>query len=277
MAAKIERPALAGDGWREAARALQAYVRVLGAVRAALTPPEKHGWHASVALQARGVTTTPAPLPDGALEARIDFLDGHVALLDSAGRAERWYLNGMTAARLAERIENRIGRWGGTVALEPRRFGDLALGEGSQRDCRAIFRALLWSDTMLKALRARQRRETSPVQLRPDDFDVALTWLSGRRVPGEDPDDEEAADERMNFGFALGERGERPYVYATCYPLVDVFRGAGLPAFARLHEQGWRGVRIDYDDIRERDVADRELLELLERLRGVGEAALERA
>jgi hypothetical protein len=115
------------------------------------------------------------------------------------------------------------------------------------------------------------------VQLRPEHFDVALTWLSGRRVPGEDPDDDEAADERMNFGFALGEMGERPYVYATCHPLVDAFRGAGLPAFARWQEQGWRGVRIDYDDLREGDVADPELLALLERLRGVGEAALGRA
>jgi hypothetical protein len=276
LPAKIERPALAGDGWREAAGALQAYVRVLGAVRAALTPPRKLGWHAGIALQARGVTTTPVPLPDGALEARIDFLDGHVALLDSAGRAERWYLNGMPAARLAERIENRIRRWGGAVDLEPRRFGDLALGEGSQRDCRAIFRALLWADTMLKALRARQRRETSPVQLRPHHFDVSLTWLSGRQVPEEHADDGEPADERMDFGFMLGERGERPCVYATCHPLVDAFRGVGLPAFARWQEQGWRGVRIEYDGLREGDVADTELLALLERLRDVGETALGR-
>jgi hypothetical protein len=128
LGTRTERPALAGEGRRETARALRDHVRVLGALRAALTPPRKHWWHASVALQARGVTTTPAPFPGGVLEARIDFLDGHLALLDNTGRAERWYLTGMTASRLAERLQNRVRRWGGDLSLEPRRFGEAALG-----------------------------------------------------------------------------------------------------------------------------------------------------
>ena len=214
------------------------------------------------------------PVPAGVIEARLDFLDGHVALLDSSGHAERWYLAGMSAARLAERLLTCVRRWGGIPELEPAQFGAAPLTEWSLRDAHEIFRVLSWSDSLLKAFRARQRRETSPVALWPHHFDVSLLWLTGRQVPDHDPVDEEAADEQMNFGFSLGAPDERPYLYVTCYPEAEGWPGIELPVYAAWHDGQWRGVRIDYDALRVRSVSDGRLLELMELLRSRGEAAL---
>ena len=82
-------PAFDRPGLRGAVVAFHDYSHVLGALRRALAPRQKHWWHVSLALTARGLTTTPIHLPGLTIEARLDFLDGHAALLGSDGRAER--------------------------------------------------------------------------------------------------------------------------------------------------------------------------------------------
>ena len=43
-----------------------------------------------------------------------------------------------------------------------------------------------------------------------------------RKIPGQDPADEESSDKQMNFGFTFGDEGiPEPYFYITAYPLPD--------------------------------------------------------
>jgi hypothetical protein len=85
------------------------------------------------------------------------------------------------------------------------------------------------------------------VQLWPHHFDLALLWLSGRRVPGQDPNDPEYADEQMNFGFSAGDEGiAEPYFYATAYPTPAQWTEQPLPEGARWHTAGWTGAILPY-------------------------------
>ena len=70
-----------------------------------------------------------------------------------------------------------------------------------------FWQALTQIDTIFKQFRGELRQETGPVQLWPHHFDLAMLWFSGRLVPGQDPDNEEYADEQMNFGFVPGDDG----------------------------------------------------------------------
>ena len=271
-------PALDQPGWRQVADAFHAYACVLGALRAALSPRQKHGWHATLVPNARGLTTTPIHGPGQAIEARLDLLDGHVALIGSDGDAERWYLSGMPARRLAELVDARVADWGMNPALSPADFDDVTLGAGSQRASRDLFGALRWSDALLKALKSCQGHETSPVQLWPQPFDLALLWLSGGRVT--DPaapkraHEHEADDEQMHFGFSVGAGTERPFYYVTCYPAGGRFPRVELPPWARAAAAGLTGVRVDYDALRNLADPFGSLLELFELLRSDGAAMM---
>jgi hypothetical protein len=104
--------------------------------------------------------------------------------------------------------------------------------------------------------------ETSPVQLWPHNFDLALTWFSGRKVPGVDPTDQESADEQMGFGFSTGDQGTADaYLYATAYPWPDGLENQPLPRGSVWHTEGWKGALLMYRQITEAPDPAAKLLE----------------
>ncbi len=68
-------------------------------------------------------------------------------------------------------------------------------------------------------------------------------WL----IPDQDPDNEEYADEQMNFGFSTGDEGTPDaYFYVTAYPTPDEFAAQPLPAAARWQTEGYTGAILPY-------------------------------
>ena len=90
-----------------------------------------------------------------------------------------------------------------------------------------------------------------------------MIWLPGSKVPGQDINNEEYADQQMNFGFALGDEGiNEPYFYITAYPGVDAFASLSLPAGASWHSEGFNGVLLSYSDLLAQDNPEQHLLDL---------------
>ena len=84
----------------------------------------------------------------------------------------------------------------------------------------------------------------------PHHFDLAMMWLPGEKIPGQDPADEEQSDKQMNFGFTFGDGGiAEPYFYITAYPLPEAFPGLTLPAGTRWHTEGFSGAVLLYRDL----------------------------
>ena len=73
-------------------------MQVAGKVRATLSPVEPGWGQAPFYLSARGATTSPIPLGDGAFEIRFDFVDHSVSVLFTDGRADRLELVPRTVA-----------------------------------------------------------------------------------------------------------------------------------------------------------------------------------
>ncbi|MEW8193271.1 MAG: DUF5996 family protein, partial [Candidatus Thiodiazotropha sp.] len=119
-----------------------------------------------------------------------------------------------------------------------------------------------------KAFKGGLREETSPVQLFPHHFDLAVNWFSGRLVPGADPADEEHADEQMNFGFVTGDESiPDAYLYVTAYPEPGDWMELELKHGAYWHTDGWVGAILPYAELLRQDQPYTLLLVYLQQLR----------
>ena len=104
----------------------------------------------------------------------------------------------------------------------------------------------------LSTFRTRISEETSPIQIWPHHFDLAMLWLPGGKVAGQDPENEEYSDTQMNFGFTFGDEViPEPYFYIAAYPLPDAFPGLSLPPDVTWHDRGFSGAVLLYRSLLE--------------------------
>ena len=68
-------PELNFPSWRETCAALHLYTQIVGKYRLARTPWLNHSWHATLYVNARGLTTSLVPDTPGGIEILIDLLD----------------------------------------------------------------------------------------------------------------------------------------------------------------------------------------------------------
>jgi hypothetical protein len=105
--------------------------------------------------------------------------------------------------------------------------------------------------------------ETSPIQLWSHHFDLAMLVLTGRKIPGQDPANEEYSDEQLNFGFVPGDEGIRePYFFITLYADAERLGEVSLPDEAYFHNEGWSGIVMLYDSFRQNPQAESMLISL---------------
>lgn len=245
-------PPLPLAGWQESRDTVHRYCRVLGHIRRTMAPPQKHWWHINLRATAAGLTTTPIPAGEQTFEINLD-LANHMASIHTS-RGDLWdlVLEGQPATVFMRDTLDALYDLGIEPAIDQEALfsaDDLPAGLTAYDDLRIedYWQALSQIDAALKTFKGGFRRESSPVQLWPHDFDLALTWFSGRLVPGKDPDDADHADEQMAFGFCTGDSTLLdPYFYVTAYPWPEGLAGGVLPAGAQWHNAGWQGALLMY-------------------------------
>lgn len=243
-------PPLPLADWLPTRDAIHAYAQALGKIRGVLTPRQRQWWHLSLHVTATGLATPPIPLaPDGSsFVLRLD-LQQHRLEIDlpahptrtlplAAPWSSRGFLGQVLEALAAAGVDSGIDR-AGFGSETPLSYDPIA----AER-----FGAVLHQvDVVFKHFQAELPGETSPVQLWPHHFDLALTWLTGRKVPGFDEADEEWADEQMGFGFVTGDAGfPDAYFYVTAYPWPSALDATPLKRPARWVRKGWKGALLPY-------------------------------
>ncbi len=233
---------------------LQNYAKVLGKIRRALTPPQKHWWHISLRVALNGLTTTAIPI-SGTDEATCEMIlnlqpSPEVTITTSQGQTWAMPLTDQSVSEFCDTVLAVLTRWGVEVEIDRSPFTDTTPATLDATAARRYCQALVSIDQVLKQFKAELPGETGPVQLWPHHFDVAMLWFSGRKIPGVDPANEEYADEQMNFGFSSGDEGiSNPYFYATAYPWPEAIVATPLPSGAVWHTQGWKGALLMYDSL----------------------------
>ena len=212
-------PDLRTHTWRVTRDALHAYAQVAGAIRASLAPREKHWYQVSLRVAASGFTTTPLLAPSGTFEIMLECSTSRWIVATSRGARWEIPLRGQSARALFADTKALLKQLGVRVRVDQKQFRRQRLHGFDPHAAARYWDALSWIDAQLKRFKAAERCETSPVQVWPHHFDIALLVCSGRKIPGEDPNEPELSDEQMNFGFVPGDEAIRePYFYVTAYP-----------------------------------------------------------
>jgi hypothetical protein len=247
---------------------LQNYAKVLGKIRRALTPPQKHWWHISLRVVPNGLTTTAIPI-SSADEATCEMILNlqpfpEITMATSHGQTWAMPLTGQSVSEFCDTVLVILTKWGVEVDIDRSPFTDATPATLDPTAAQRYCQALVNIDQVFKQFKAELPGETGPVQLWPHHFDLAMLWFSGRKVPGVDPANEEYADEQMNFGFSTGDEGiSNPYFYAIAYPWPEAIVTAPLPSGAIWHTQGWKGALLMYDSLVESDKPAEKLLAYL--------------
>lgn len=255
--------------WRETCEALHLYLQIVGKYRLARTPWVNHSWHATLYVDARGLTTGLVPDTSGGVEVRLDFVDHCVIAESVGGTTEGFDLEPMSVAGFHEQFCDVIGAIGGTPSFhgvpneipEPVPFVD----DTRQRpwDDGAVerfHRALVSVSHVLQHFRTGFLGKVSPVHLFWGSFDLAVTRFSGRRAPLHPggipalPDDvtrEAYSHEVSSAGFWPGGGPiDEAAFYSYAYPMPEGFdRAEVAPAEAYFDENAGEYI-LEYDVVR---------------------------
>ena len=263
-------PALPAEDLTGTRLVCHACARLLGGWTASCRSRRKHWWQLSLRPSLRGVRT-------GLLHAgEVDFeleLDLAAAAL-RCETADGFRFSGALAEASVPELAIQVGEFlreqgvpPGDLPVYPEQGHEsLLLGQGQAYvpeigiEFAAVWRFI---GSAMDEFRAGKPEEMSPIMIWPGHFDMAIMWLAGEKIPGQDPADEEHSDKQMNFGFSFGDDlVPGPYFYVTAYPNPEAFAALSLPTGARWQDEGFSGVVLDYAELAARDDPHGDLLAL---------------
>ena len=268
-------PPLTLESWRPTLDTLQNYAKFIGKVRRAFTPRQKHWSHVSLRVDARGVTTTAIPIPPDTFEMRLELTTHRLVV--NTSRGDEWVtpLAGQSPAHFMEAGLAALAGFGIEPDIDQSLFASTNHGAYDTAAVSRFWLTLAQLDAIFKQFRGELRQETGPVQLWPHHFDLAMLWFSGRLVPGQDPENEEYADEQMNFGFVPGDESiDEPYFYITAYPVPDGFTNTRLTGDAYWLTEGFTGAIMPYAALVDSGNADQKLLDFFRTVQHAGAALM---
>ncbi len=261
--------------WEQTRNTIHMYARVVGLVRQQIAPKQKHWWHGSLRAAAVGLTTTPMRAEGKTIELTFNYFTHELRLRSSTGEEDFISLVGQTLKEFSDELVEILSDMGVTVKIKKKFATNEDIRPYDDSAVEAYWDALSQIDQLLKVFRASLREETSPVQLWPHHFDLAMVWFSGRKVPGQDINNPDYADEQMNFGFATGdEYVKEPYFYITAYPMQDELYGCALPEPAYWINEGLTAAILPYAALTTSDDPDGLLLEFWQAAHEAGSALM---
>ena len=274
-------PALPQGNWSGTCATLQLWMQIVGKVRLALMPPINHCWGVTLYPTIRGVTTSPMPYGNRAVQIDFDFVD-HVLLVEtSAGDRRTIPLKLMTVAEFYRQLMAALESLGTPVRIwpVPVEIADPIPFEQDDvhKDYDAeyvqhFWRILLETTRVFTIFRARFRGKVSPIHLFWGALDLACTRFSGRTAPehasmpglADRVTRDAYSHEVSSCGFWPGMPGVEPLFYSYAYPEPPGYREYSiLPAQARFDANFGEFV-LSYDEMRSSANPDAALLEFLQ-------------
>jgi hypothetical protein len=111
-------PDIPNEPCRETFSALHLSAQIVGKYRLARTPWVNHSWHATLYVNARGLTTSIIPGSALGVEIAFDFLDHAIIGATTDGRRAGFPLGPMSVAEFHARFLERIRQLGGTPQFD---------------------------------------------------------------------------------------------------------------------------------------------------------------
>lgn len=275
-------PELTAERDRPTIVALHYFAQVIGKVPTALLPWRNHGWHLTLHVGPRGLTTEPVHAPEGVFTLALD-LAGHEFVYESAAARITAPLGPTTLAAFYAQVMAILEKAGHDVRIhaapnevDPATpFAEDQEPRAYDRDSAArLLGALQQADRVFRLFRSSFLGKASPVQFFWGSFDLAVTRFSGRRAPRHPggipnlPDDvtrEAYSHEEASAGFWPGGAGMAggPFFYAYAYPSPDGFADAAISPEGARWDAALGEFVLDYAAVRGAADPDAALLSFL--------------
>ena len=262
--------------------ALHLFAQVIGKVPTALLPWRNHGWHLTLHVGPRGLTTEPLYGAGHVFTLALD-LAGHQVVYESAAERRTAPLEPMALADFHAQVMAILAEAGHDIRIHaaPNEI-EPATPFAEDREVRAYDRdsasrllgALQNADRVFRLFRSSFLGKASPVQFFWGSFDLAVTRFSGRTAPRHpggipnlpDPVTREAySHEEASAGFwpggASAEGG--PFFYAYAYPSPEGFAAAPVGPEAAGWDAALGEFVLDYEAVRTAPDPDAALLRFL--------------
>src|SRR3954467_10552384 len=107
-------PEISTAPWEDTRAALHLWCQIVGKYRLARTPWLNHSWHATLYVNARGLTTSLVPDGSGGIEIVFDLLDHKVFGAAVDGSTAEFRLEPMSTAEFHARLVDAVRKLGGT-------------------------------------------------------------------------------------------------------------------------------------------------------------------
>lgn len=235
-------PGLSYDEIVRTSDAIHSYLKLLGAVRAEMTPKQKDYRHISLRTGPQGFRTTPIPNIDGnAFELAINLISHNISVSSLTGQNYTIPISGQSQAALTRELLSALDTINIKPGIDLDKFRDESQFEYRKDLASEIFRSYSIVDIIFKKFQGTLKLETSPCQLWPHHMDIALTCYTAT---------ESNTIEQVSFGYLIGDKTvEEPYFYITAYPEIDGISQIELKSHAYWNKDGWQGVVLKYGDL----------------------------
>src|SRR5436190_10075924 len=209
-------PELRVADWRDTYATLLLYSQIIGKIRLALAPKTNQWWNVTFYVTARGLTTSPMPLPDRILSIDMDFIDHRVVVQDSLGNVRSLALGPRAVCIFYGELLSTLSGIGIDVRIWPQPqecpvttpfTEDREHAHYDREAVRAFWQALRRIEPVFQLFRSRFRGKSSPVHFFWGAFDLAVSRFVGRRAPERKAKvDRDAYDEEViSLGFWPGD------------------------------------------------------------------------
>jgi hypothetical protein len=276
-------PDIPRAAWRDTTDTLQLWTQIVGKIRLAQTPWLNHGWHVTLYVTAKGLTTSIIPWRGRFFEIEFDFIEHKLDIRTSDGTARTIELKPRSVADFYRAVMTALTELGIPVAIDERPC-EIADAIPFSKDnthasydaeyAQRFWRALLQIDRVLKQFRTSFVGKASPVHFFWGSFDLAVTRFSGRTAPafsGKAPGlaqevmQEAYSHEVSSAGFWPGGPGvDYPAFYSYAYPVAEGFSQHAVRPTGAFFSKELGEFLLPYDTVRQAPDPDAALLEFLE-------------
>lgn len=276
-------PSLPLEAWRDTYATLHLWTQIVGKIRLVQSPWINHGWHVTLLVTARGLTTTLIPHGTRAFQIDFDFIAHRLILQSNDGGTASFPLQAQSVAAFYTRLMAELDTLQLHVDLDlrpcevvdPVPFDQDAMHRAYDPEFAARFwQILVQADRVFKRFRARFMGKCSPVHFFWGAADLAVTRFSGRpapRHPGGIPNlpdwvtREAYSHEVSSCGFWPGG-GPIPYAafYSYAYPEPAGYAGARVEPAAAFYSTDLHEFILPYDAVRQAAAPDDTLLAFLQ-------------
>ena len=281
MSNNADWPPIPFESWKDSCAALHLQTQIVGKYRLAHTPLVNHSWHATLYVNADGLTT--GLVPDGpGIAVQFDLQRQRLVASCTTGKSDGFLLEPMSIAAFDSKFKKTIAALGGSPEYngcsnelpEATLFADDTAARPWDANAISRFhRALVRIDAVFNEFRTAFLGKVSPVHLFWGSFDLAVTRFSGRPAPlhpGGIPNLPDAvtreaySHEVSSAGFWPGGGGiDEPCFYSYAYPTPGGFAERPVrPEAARFDENLGEFV-LPYEAVRLAPDPRKALLELL--------------